>query len=100
VIVWGEFGRTPMINKYNSRDHWPAVTFAILFGGGMRSGQIIGATNRLAEYVTERPVTFQDVFATLYRSVGIDVDTATVQDLRGRPQYLVDSGATPIRELI
>jgi hypothetical protein len=100
VIVWGEFGRTPKLNKHNSRDHWPAVTFALLFGGGMRTGQVIGATNRLAEFVVERPVTFQDVFATLYQSLGIDVGTATVVDLRGRPQYLVDSGARPIPELI
>jgi hypothetical protein len=100
VVVWGEFGRTPKINGMNSRDHWPAVSFALLAGGGMRHGQVIGATNRLGEYVTERPVKFQEVFATLYHSVGIDVQTATVQDLQGRPQYLVDSGVEPLRELV
>ncbi len=100
VIVWGEFGRTPKINKRNSRDHWPTVSFALVAGGGMRTGQVIGATNRLGEYATERPVTFQEVFATLYRRLGIDTRTATVHDLNGRPQYLLDSGAEPIRELI
>ena len=100
VVMWGEFGRTPKINKSNSRDHWPAVTFAVLAGGGMRTGQVIGATNRLGEHVTERPVTFQEVFATLYHNVGIDVRHATVDDTAGRPQYLVDSGVEPLRELI
>ena len=100
VVVWGEFGRTPKINKRNSRDHWPQVSFALMAGGGMRTGQVIGATNRLGEYATERPVTFQEVFATLYHNIGIDVRTATVNDLHGRPQYLIDSGVEPIAELV
>ena len=100
VVVWGEFGRTPKINKMSSRDHWPAVTFALVAGGGMRLGQIVGATNRQGEHVQERPVTFQEVFATLYHNVGIDVQSATVEDLHGRPQYLVDAGVQPIRELV
>jgi hypothetical protein len=100
VVMWGEFGRTPKINKDNSRDHWPAVTYAVLAGGGMKTGQVIGATDRQGAYVTERPVTFQEVFATLYHRIGIDVRQATVVDPQGRPQYLVDSGVEPIRELI
>ncbi len=100
VVVWGEFGRTPKINKRNSRDHWPAVSFALMAGGGMRTGQVIGSTNRLGEHAQDRPVTFQEVFATLYHNIGIDTRSATVQDLHGRPQYLVDSGVEPIRELI
>ena len=100
VVVWGEFGRTPKINKMNSRDHWPQVSFALLAGGGMNCGQVVGATNRLGEYATERPVSFQEVFATLYHNIGIDVRTATIDDLNGRPQYLVDAGVEPIRELI
>ncbi len=99
VVVWGEFGRTPKINRNNSRDHWPEVSFALLFGGGMRTGQVIGATNRLGEHADQRPVTFGEVFATLYHNLGIDVRTATVADLHGRPQYLVDSGVEPIAEL-
>jgi uncharacterized protein (DUF1501 family) len=100
VIMWGEFGRTPKINNMNSRDHWPAVTFAVLAGGGLKTGQVIGATDNIGAHVTERPVTFQEVFATLYHRLGIDVRTATVDDPQGRPQYLVDSGVEPIRELI
>lgn len=100
VVVWGEFGRTPRINPNGGRDHWPSVACALLAGGGMRVGQVIGSTNRLAEHARERPVTFQEVFATLYHNIGIDVNHATVNDLTGRPQYLVDHGALPIRELI
>jgi hypothetical protein len=66
----------------------------------MRTGQVIGSTNRLGEHAQDRPVTFQEVFATLYHNVGIDTSLATVEDLQGRPQYLVDSGVMPIRELI
>jgi len=100
IVVWGEFGRTPKINKQNSRDHWPQVMFAVLACGGMKHGQVIGATNRYGEYATERPVTFGEVFATLYHNLGIDVRTATVQDAQGRPQYLLDGGVEPIRELV
>ena len=100
VVVWGEFGRTPKINKMNSRDHWPQASFALLAGGGMKTGQVIGATNRLGEHPVERPVKFQEIFATLYHCIGIDVRTATIDDLSGRPQYLVDAGIEPIRELV
>jgi uncharacterized protein (DUF1501 family) len=100
VLVWGEFGRTPKINPNGGRDHWPEVACAILAGGGLRTGQVIGATNRFAERPKDRPVTFQEVFATLYHSLGIDVNTATVTDLAGRPTYVIDNGTQPIRELI
>ncbi len=100
VVVWGEFGRTPKINKMNSRDHWPQVSTALLFGGGMKHGQVIGKTNRLGEYAVDRPVKFQEVFATLYHTLGIDVRTATVPDHSGRPMYLVESGIEPMRELV
>ena len=100
VVVWGEFGRTPKINAMNSRDHWPKVTFALLAGGGMRTGQVIGATDRHGAEIIERPVKFQEVFATLYHNLGIDVRSATVRDTQGRPQYLVDPGIEPIKELV
>jgi len=58
VIVWGEFGRTPTINKDGGRDHWPRVSCAMLFGGGMKVGQVIGATDRLGGEAVERPVHF------------------------------------------
>ena len=90
VIVWGEFGRTPRINPKGGRDHWPRVSCALLAGGGIRPGQVIGGTNRLGEYAKHRPVHFQEVFATLYHNLGIDTNRATIDDLNGRPQYLLD----------
>lgn len=98
VVAWGEFGRTPRINKDAGRDHWPQVSCALLAGGGMQTGQAIGATNRLGEHAVQRPVHYEEVLATLYRNLGINVEQATVRDLNGRPRYLVD-GHQPIREL-
>ncbi|MGB0583099.1 MAG: DUF1501 domain-containing protein, partial [Limisphaerales bacterium] len=100
VVVWGEFGRTPRLNKLNSRDHWPGASFALMAGGGMNTGQVIGATDREAAYPTDRPVKFQEVFATLYQCIGINPNTATVPDNQGRPHYLVDAGIQPMRELV
>jgi hypothetical protein len=99
VVVWGEFGRTPAINKDGGRDHWPRVSCALLAGGGMKTGQLIGATDRLGGEAVERPVEFGEVFATLYHNMGIDVNRVTVADLSGRPQFLVD-GFQPMRELV
>ncbi|MDZ4287601.1 MAG: DUF1501 domain-containing protein [Prosthecobacter sp.] len=100
VLVWGEFGRTPMISKQTGRDHWPRVAMALLAGGGMPNGQVIGSTDRLGGEADSRPVTFAEVFATLYHNLGINVNTATLTDYAGRPHYLVESGAQPIRELM
>lgn len=98
IVVWGEFGRTPRINKNAGRDHWPQVSCALLAGGGMRLGQVIGATNRLGEYAKERPVHFQEVVATLYHHLGIDPALTTLHDPTGRPQHVVDLPA--MRELV
>lgn len=100
IVMWGEFGRTPKLNKNNSRDHWPKANFCFLAGGGMNTGQVIGATNRLGEEPVERPVKFQEVFATLYHKLGIDLASAVVKDTSGRPNFLVDPGIQPIKELI
>lgn len=101
VLVWGEFGRTPRINKNGGRDHWPNVGCALMAGGGMRTGQVIGTTNRLGEYPVERPVHFQEIFATLYHNLGINTDHATLNDLHGRPRYLVDHVKfRPLREVV
>ena len=100
VVVWGEFGRTPTINKDAGRDHWPRVSCGLLACGGIKTGQVIGATDRLGGEAIERPVQFGDVFATLYYNLGIDVSKVTVSDLSGRPQYLVDAGCAPMKELI
>jgi hypothetical protein len=100
VIAWGEFGRTPKINKDGGRDHWPNVSCALLAGGGMRTGQVIGATDRFGGEAIKRPVSFQEVFATLYHNLGINASTTTVADLTGRPHYLVDDNVQPIEELV
>jgi len=100
VVVWGEFGRTPKINANGGRDHWAPVGCALLAGGGMKTGQAIGSTDRLADHATDRPVHFQEVFASLYHNLGIDPNATTVKDLQGRPHFLVDDGMKPIRELV
>ncbi len=100
VVVWGEFGRTPKISAKVGRDHWPRVACALLAGGGMKTGQVIGSTDRLGGEAADRPVSFGDVFATLYHNLGIDTQTATVSDLQGRPHYLVEPDAEVIRELV
>ncbi len=99
VVAWGEFGRTPIINKNAGRDHWPAVGCGLLAGGGLKTGQVIGATDRLGGEPVDRPVHFGEVLATLYRQLGIDANQTVVRDLAGRPQYLVD-GHRPMPELV
>ena len=99
VIAWGEFGRTPRINKSAGRDHWPKASCALLAGGGMRMGQVIGSTNRLGEEPQDRPVHYQDVFATLYHQLGIDVQNTMIYDATNRPHFLLDR-REPIRELV
>lgn len=100
IVAWGEFGRTPRIDpKTGGRHHWPRVGPAILAGGGLRTGQVVGATDRTASIPVSRPVHYQDVFATLYHNLGIDARTTTVADTHGRPQYLLDRGEV-IREIV
>ena len=99
VVLWGEFGRTPKINKNNSRDHWPRVSCAMLAGGDMATGQVIGSTNRKGEHAVDRPVKFQEVFATLYKNVGIDSTSVRFFDASGIPQYMVTPGIEPIHEV-
>jgi hypothetical protein len=69
-----------------------------LAGGGMKTGQVIGATNRLGEYASNRPVTFGEVFATLYRNLGINPETTTITDRTGRPQHIIDDPV--LREVV
>ncbi|HUG94300.1 MAG TPA: DUF1501 domain-containing protein [Planctomycetaceae bacterium] len=98
IVAWGEFGRTPRINANGGRDHWPRVSPALLAGGGMRAGQVIGETDRTASAPVSRPISFQDVIATLYHTLGVDLGATTIADTHGRPQFLVEQG-TVIREL-
>ena len=100
VIAWGEFGRTPKINPQGGRDHWSRVCNALLACGGMKTGQVIGATDRLGGEAHDRPVHFQEIFATLYHNVGINAHQTTVPDLTGRPQYLMESNYQALPEVI
>ncbi|MBD3674057.1 MAG: DUF1501 domain-containing protein [Planctomycetaceae bacterium] len=100
VAIWGEFGRTPVISARVGRDHWPRLNSAMLAGGGMNHGQVIGSSDRLAGEAVSRPVTFPELFATLYHNLGIDPNLATIDDLNGRPQYVVADNAKPISELV
>lgn len=98
VVAWGEFGRTPKINKDAGRDHWTPVGGALLSGGGFRTGQVIGATDRVGAYPVERPVHFGEVFASLYQHLGFDPQQTPLRDLNSRPHGLVD-GHRPLPEL-
>ncbi|MEZ6057632.1 MAG: DUF1501 domain-containing protein [Planctomycetaceae bacterium] len=92
IVVWGEFGRSPRVNANGGRDHWPAVGPCLLAGGGLKTGQVIGETDRTAAAAVSRPVHYKDVFATLYERLGLDARQLTLIDPQGRPQYLLDAG--------
>jgi hypothetical protein len=115
VVVTGEFGRTPKINFDRStgegdasgpagtlqpgRDHWPRAFSNIWAGGGIRTGAVIGATDKRGEEVTERPCSAGDFLATIYHHLGIDAGKVAINDFNGRPTPIVDNGR-PIPELI
>lgn len=101
VIAMGEFGRTPQMGTQGStdgRNHWPVVMSMCLAGGGLRHGQVIGASEADGGRIKERPVTPADLAATIYRHMGVPLD-ATYLDPRGRPRYIVEEGGRPIEEL-
>jgi hypothetical protein len=98
VLMSGEFGRTPRINSGAGRDHWPAAAFWFIGGGGLRTGQVIGSTNRLGERALDRPVHVQQVYATVYRQLGVNLSTK-IDDPAGRPQYILEH-RDPIAELL
>lgn len=107
VVVTGEFGRTPRIEHsigtqtgvmQPGRDHWPQSMSLITFGGGMRTGQIIGSTNSRGEHPKDRPLTPNDLWATVYRHLGIDPEMA-FPDHHGRPMPILPFGS-PINELL
>jgi hypothetical protein len=89
VVVWGEMGRTPKINDKAGRDHWGEAGIALLAGGGLQMGQVVGATDAHAARPTTLPYTPQNVLATLYHVLGID-PSLTVNDYQGRPVNLLD----------
>ena len=98
IVVWGEFGRTPRVNGSAGRDHWPRVAAAWLAGGGIKAGQVVGESDRIASDAAV-PVHLHQVHSTLYHNMGINVKTQQFNDLAGRPQYLLDI-REPIRELV
>jgi hypothetical protein len=101
VVAVGEFGRTPRVTRLNGnigRDHWPDAQCALVAGGGLKVGQVVGATNRRGEYPKERPLTPQDLLATVYRHLGIDPRHEFTDGI-GRPIPILPAGE-PIRELI
>lgn len=101
VVCLGEFGRTPRLVDSQGllgRDHWPQAQAALLAGGGLRMGQVVGATNARGEYPVERPLAPQDLLATVYRHLGID-PRHTFYDALHRPIPILDRGE-PIAELI
>ena len=97
VIAWGEFGRTPRVNATGGRDHWPGVFSAAVAGGGIRGGRVVGSSDSIGGEPAENPKAPQDVLATMYRHLGIDV-AAQYEDHTGRPHPVLASG-TPIDEL-
>ena len=99
LVVWGEFGRTPKINKDAGRDHWAPVQAALLSGGGMQMGQVIGSTDKTGGYAETRPVHYRDVLATIYHNLGIDPHEF-VRDINERPVQILPEDARPIRELV
>jgi uncharacterized protein (DUF1501 family) len=102
VVVTGEFGRTPRIrtgppDNSIGRDHWPDAYSTLISGGGLRMGQIVGATNARGEYPTTTPVTPQDLLATIYRHLGIDTEQHLTDSL-GKPVPIL-YGGEPIKAL-
>jgi hypothetical protein len=95
IVMWGEFGRTPRVNSTAGRDHWSRLSMCFLSGGGLKMGQVIGTSTSNAEDAKDNPIHLQQVFATLYHTLGINVVDTTIRDNNGRPQYLVER-----RELI
>jgi hypothetical protein len=99
LVIWmGDFGRTPVINRNAGRDHWPQCYTVVFAGGGVRGGQLIGASDKTGAYPSERPVTPADLHATVFRLLGYDPSAITYQTHDGRPTPVSDG--EPIRELL
>jgi hypothetical protein len=96
VVMMGEFGRTPKINKNQGRDHWGALQSIALAGGGIRGGQVYGASDKIAAYPTKYPVSPEDTLATMYHALGLPAETV-IHETSGRPNHI--SSGRPIRAL-
>ena len=98
VIVWGEFGRTPRINRDAGRDHWAPVNCAVMSGGGMPTGRVVGSTDSIGAYAAQNPIHFRNILATIYHNMGMDPHTI-VRDVFDRPTTILPEDARPVREL-
>jgi hypothetical protein len=102
VVIWGEMGRTPLVGGQKGttagRDHWPEAGFAVMIGGGLQMGQVIGATTARGERAKGVPYTPQNILSTLYHVLGIDPVT-TINDQTGRPIYLLEDRER-VKELV
>jgi uncharacterized protein (DUF1501 family) len=99
LVVWfGDFGRTPKVNPSAGRDHWATAGVACMGGGGIKLGEVVGATNAQGEVVVDSPVRPQDLAATIYQALGIPLHT-WYRSQDGRPIELVPTGR-PIRQLV
>jgi uncharacterized protein (DUF1501 family) len=99
TVMWGEFGRTPKINNSDAgRDHWSPVMSALVAGGGLKMGQMIGASSAKGEYPKDRPYKVPHLLSTIYRAMGID-PAVTFPNGAGRPMYILDDRAE-VEELI
>jgi uncharacterized protein (DUF1501 family) len=99
VLATGEFGRTPRINPAGGRDHWPQCWTVVLAGGGIKGGQIVGSSDSIGGAPKDRPVMPAHVAATVYKCLGIPIDTE-LKTAQGRVVRLVDHGFDPIDELL
>lgn len=99
VTAVGEFGRTPKINPAGGRDHWPQCWTALIGGGPIKTGMVVGSSDEIAAAPKDRPTTPAEFAATIYKALGIDLETE-LPGAQGRPIPLVDRGVEPIRELL
>ena len=98
VLMMGEMGRTPKINKASGRDHWPDVFSLMIAGGGLTGGQVLGSSSRLGDTPKTRPVHYHEILATMYHQLGIDPNL-TIKDRQDRPVRIMPH-AEPVHELI
>ena len=98
VLAMGEFGRTPKVNPAGGRDHWPQCWTMLMAGGGVKGGQVIGASDDIGATPKDRPTSPAQVAATVYQGLGISLELE-LPGAQGRPIPLVDRGVEPIREL-
>ena len=98
VVGMGEFGRTPKVNPAGGRDHWPQCWTILMAGGGIKGGQVVGASDDIAASPKDRPTTPAQIAATIYHGLGVPLELE-LPGAQGRPIPLVERGVEPIKEL-